>query len=76
MSDKESAVLTDPHAANYIGMSESWLRQSRVNGNPDAPPFIKIGRAVRYLKTDLEEWLRAHRHPPSTPETYRKSEDF
>jgi predicted DNA-binding transcriptional regulator AlpA len=38
-------------------MSASWLRTSRSNGNLEAPPFIKIGRSVRYLKTDLDKWL-------------------
>jgi predicted DNA-binding transcriptional regulator AlpA len=25
-----------------------------------APPFIKVGRAVRYLKEDLDKWLESH----------------
>ena len=49
-----SRTLPDREAAIYIGMSESWLRQSRVTGNPDAPPFLKIGRSVRYLRSDLD----------------------
>ena len=54
-------TLTDRGAALYIGMSESWLRQSRVTGNSCAPPYIKIGRAVRYLREDLDLWLRSKR---------------
>ena len=57
-----SPTLKDPEAARYIGMSESWLRQSRMRGNPDAPPYIKIGKAVRYLKIDLDAWLEKLRH--------------
>ncbi len=57
-----SPVLTDPEAAYYIHMSESWLRQSRMRGNPDAPPYVKIGKSVRYLKTDLDAWLKKLRH--------------
>ncbi len=57
-----SPTLKDPEAARYIGMSESWLRQSRMRGNPDAPPYIKIGKAVRYLKSDLDDWLDRLRH--------------
>lgn len=38
-------------------MSRSFLRQSRLEGNRDnqtpAPPFLKIGRSVRYLKEGL-----------------------
>ena len=57
-----SPTLTDPEAAFYIRMSESWLRQSRMRGNPDAPPYVKIGKSVRYLKTDLDDWLKKLRH--------------
>ena len=37
--------LKDPEAALYIRMSESWLLQSRMRGNPEAPPYIKIDPA-------------------------------
>ena len=57
-----SPTLKDPEAALYIRMSESWLRQSRMRGNPEAPPYIKIGKSVRYLKTDLDDWLVRLRH--------------
>lgn len=57
----EKNALTEKETSNYIGMSRSFLRQSRMNGNREnhtpAPPFIKIGRSVRYLKQDLDTWL-------------------
>ena len=56
-----SRVLKEADAARYIGMSISWLRQSRVTGNQDAPPFVKIGRSVRYLREDLDAWLEQRR---------------
>jgi predicted DNA-binding transcriptional regulator AlpA len=31
---------------------------NRENRTP-APPFIKIGRAVRYLREDLDAWLES-----------------
>ena len=58
----DSPTLTSPEAAHYIGMSDSWLRQSRMRGNPGAPPYLKIGKAVRYLKADLDAHLEKHRH--------------
>jgi len=33
-----------------------------MRGNPEAPPYIKIGKSVRYLKTDLDDWLEKRRH--------------
>ncbi|MCV6613937.1 MAG: helix-turn-helix domain-containing protein [Cellvibrionaceae bacterium] len=54
-------ALTEQQTANYIGMSRSYLRQARMEGHRDnrtpAPPFIEIGRSVRYLKKDLDQWL-------------------
>jgi predicted DNA-binding transcriptional regulator AlpA len=56
-------ALSEIETAEYIGMSRSFLRQSRMEGNREnrtpAPPFIKIGRAVRYLKDDLDNWLES-----------------
>ncbi|MFT5718250.1 MAG: putative DNA-binding transcriptional regulator AlpA [Oleiphilaceae bacterium] len=54
-------VLTEIETSKYIGMSRSYLRQARMEGNRDnrtpAPPFIKIGRSVRYVIEDLDCWL-------------------
>jgi len=54
-------ALSEQEASNYIGMSRSFLRKSRMEGNranhTPAPPFIKIGRSVRYLTEDLDNWL-------------------
>ena len=54
-------ALTEIETSEYIGMSRSFLRQSRMEVNQDsqtpAPPHIKIGRSVRYLKEDLDQWL-------------------
>ena len=53
--------LNDAECAEYIGMSTSWLRRSRCEGNPVSPPFLKIGKSVRYDIADLDQWLRARR---------------
>ena len=59
-------LLTEKQAAPYIGMSRSFLRQSRMNGKRQnrtpGPPFLKIGRKVLYLAEDLDAWLLEHRH--------------
>ncbi|KQB04356.1 DNA-binding protein [Vibrio metoecus] len=57
----EKRAYTEQETSAYIGMSRSFLRQARMEGQRKnrtlAPPFIKIGRAVRYLKEDLDAWL-------------------
>lgn len=58
-------ALNDQEAATYIGMSVSFLRQSRLNGDrrtyTRGPSYIRIGRAVRYLVPDLDKWLEMNR---------------
>jgi predicted DNA-binding transcriptional regulator AlpA len=60
-SEVTKRVLTEIETSAYIGMSRSYLRQARMDGNREnrtpAPPFIKIGRSVRYLREDLDNWL-------------------
>ncbi len=58
-------TLTERQAAIYVGMSIPFLRQSRVDGNrtghTPAPPWLKIGRSVRYMIDDLDQWLQSNR---------------
>jgi hypothetical protein len=59
--------INERDAAEYIGMSTSYLRVSRMRGATkctDAPPFIRIGHAVRYLPRDLDAWLESRRQSP------------
>ncbi len=56
------AVIREPEAARYLGMSIAWLRQSRMRGA--GPAFYKYGRAVRYRLADLDAYLVAHRVEP------------
>jgi hypothetical protein len=50
--------LRSAEAAVYINMSDSWLRQSRMDGRSDGPAFVRAGaRAIRYRLADLDRWL-------------------
>ncbi len=71
------AALTEKGAATYLAVSPQFLRLSRHYGNrpgrAEGPPFIRLGggRAIRYLKADLDSWLQAHRcHPQPFPSEY------
>lgn len=55
------ATLNERDASLYIGMSRSWLAQGRMRGHPEIPPYLKIGRSVRYLRADLDQWLKSRR---------------
>ena len=43
---------------NNQPQSRALMDGNRENRTP-APPFIKIGRAVRYLREDLDAWLES-----------------
>ena len=60
-SQIQPRLLSEKEASQYICMSRSYLRPARMDGNREnrtpAPPFIKIGRSVRYLREDLDRWM-------------------
>jgi excisionase family DNA binding protein len=47
--------LTPPEAANYLRSSVSTLAKLRVYGG--GPEFTRIGRAIRYRRTDLDTYM-------------------
>lgn len=51
-------LLDDKQAAEYLSVSPGTLSVWRSTGRY-ALKFIKVGRAVRYRITDLDEWLEA-----------------
>jgi len=51
----EQDWMTAKEAAEMMKVSEAFLlrrRRKRLS-----PPWYKLGRAVRYKRQDLEEWL-------------------
>ena len=57
-------ALDEKAAANYIGMSVSFLQKDRMNGalpgRTLGPRFAKLGKRVMYLRDDLDAWLEQH----------------
>lgn len=49
-------ILTPEEAAAFLRISPETLRTWRHLG--EGPRYLKMGRAVRYRRTDLEAWLR------------------
>jgi predicted DNA-binding transcriptional regulator AlpA len=50
-------LLTPKEAAHYLRVSLSWLAKARMHG--DGPPFIRIGRSVRYAELALVQWMKS-----------------
>ena len=75
----KSSALRERDAAIYVGMSISYLRQTRMEGNrkgrTPGPAYIKIGRAVRYLIEDLDAWLKENRVTESRMAIFDKTNE-
>ncbi len=53
-------ILNTKQAADFLGFSEITLKMSRTSGKmagTKAPPYIKVGKSVRYKQSDLIDWL-------------------
>jgi excisionase family DNA binding protein len=51
-------LLTADEAAEYLRLSRKQLQQWRYFGR--GPTYVKVGRGVRYRRSDLDAWLDAH----------------
>lgn len=55
----EQMTMRESEAAKYLGISPRTLQKYRYNREP--PTYIKMGRAIRYLKSDLDSFLKEKR---------------
>lgn len=62
MIHKPFSTLTERAAADYVGLSVRTLQKRRFERQD--PPYLKIGRSVRYRLEDLDTFLEAHRIDP------------
>jgi hypothetical protein len=53
-------------AADYIGVSVSFLNKARLTGK--GPTYLKIGARVMYEPADLDAWINSRRRQ-STSQT-------
>ena len=58
-------LMTPNDAANFLKVSLSWLAKARMRG--DGPPYIRVGRSIRYGEAALIQWMKS-RQRSSTSE--------
>ena len=58
----EIQPLTESEAAARLGLKVATLRAWRQKGR--GPAYVRLGRAVRYLTTDIDDFLHSNRHVP------------
>ncbi len=56
-SSQSTRALTEREVAELLGLSVATLRAWRHRGK--GPRFLRLGRSVRCLPADLEEFVRA-----------------
>jgi excisionase family DNA binding protein len=56
-SDPE-ALLNDIEAARLLSLSSRTLQAWRLKGG--GPPFVRLGRAVRYQRAALAKWMESN----------------
>lgn len=54
-------LLTTKEVAALTGLSRSWFEHQRWLQSQAGPKWVKLGRAVRYRRADVEQWLEAKR---------------
>ena len=55
----DDRLLTRPEVHTHFGLTQRFLEVAAVKGN--GPPFIKLGRAVRYRVGDIRSWIEDRR---------------
>ena len=69
-------LLNEVDACGYLGVSRSFLARARMDGPREGrtpgPPFVKLGRAVRYAIEDLDAYIASNRHEPGRISAERK----
>jgi DNA-binding transcriptional regulator YiaG len=56
--------LSEKQVAKRFGVTPSTLANWRWRGY--GPPFLKVGRRVQYVDSDVQAWEEAQRRDPSS----------
>jgi excisionase family DNA binding protein len=57
-------LLNQSKVAKILGVTEKFLEARRCRGG--GVPFIRVGRLVRYRRSDIEAWLESRRVSSTT----------
>lgn len=58
---KTTDLLTRDEAAEYLRVTRSYLAHAGEAG----PPYVQIGRLIRYRLADIQHWLAQHTITPA-----------
>jgi predicted DNA-binding transcriptional regulator AlpA len=52
-----ATLMTPNETARVLQVSLSWLAKARMRG--DGPPYLPIGRSIRYAEAALIQWMKS-----------------
>ena len=52
----DERLWTEQEAADYLQVAVGTLRRWRAEGS--GPPALRVGRNVRYRRSDIDGWLQ------------------
>ncbi len=58
----DKPYLNTTEAAEYLGVSPQFLEGARHRG--EGPPYSRLVRRVKYIRTDLDAWMQKRRCDP------------
>lgn len=70
MTEYHKQALTDHEAARLLGLSVATLRAWRLRKR--GPRYLRFGRAVRYLASDIDRFIEASGIDPRPVPTSRQ----
>lgn len=56
----DDLMMTTEQVAAWLGIKKCTLEKARSTRMGNFPPFVRIGRVVRYQRGAVEAWLRAN----------------
>ena len=69
-------LLTPLEAAEFLTVTPTTLACWRIRGRRNAPPFIKVGRMIRYDKSALEQWIKSRTYNSVFEYKYQRREEL
>jgi excisionase family DNA binding protein len=62
--DEQELLLTTQQVSELVGLSKDTLNRLRLKGG--GPPFVHMGRAVRYKLSEVYAWMENQKSYTST----------
>ena len=56
-TERSSPLLDTFEAARYLGVPRQTLAVWRTHNKRCGPPYIRLGRHIKYRRTDLDAWI-------------------